>query len=205
MATATGQQNLLPDLKARIGLPTTNNQQDALLALSLSGAWRSVQNYTHRRFYSVTATYYYSVAETSYLQLDDVQTISALRTDDDNNGSYETTWSATCYNLAPYNATVDAEPFTGLEVTPNSSLTLPTGVPKGVQVVGAFGYCPSTALPEDVREAILYQAEQSYLAHSAPFGVAGGRDFSVEMDRTHLGLHPFTAKLLNYYRRRVVG
>lgn len=200
MATSTGRQNLLPELKSRLQI--TNNNHDADLAITLEGAWDDVQEFTRRRFYSVTATAYYTADNACRLMTDDILSISALRTDADGDGVYETTWSATCYVLTPRNATIDAKPFTGLRLAYNSSAYLPNGVEDGVQIVGVFGHNPSSALPALVREAILWTAEQNHRVHHAPFGAVGGREYSQEVAQPSVGLHPFVQRKLATFRHR---
>ena len=206
MASSSGLLCRLEDLKQELGIDSTNHVNDLSMELAIETAGQEIADYTGREFVRATGqTRYYSAEHATCLLTDDILAITALRTDDDGNGSFETTWSSTAYLLAPFNAAVGVypAPYTHILVPSYSSGSFPC-LSRGVQIVGDFGY--ATAAPPVVKKACLFQAALSFRAKDAPFGAVGGRDFGQEISAPmSVGLHPFAKKMLDIYRRRVIA
>jgi hypothetical protein len=206
LASSSGLLCRLEDLKQELGIDSTNHANDLSMEIAIETAGQEISDYCGRDFVRTTgATRYYTAEHSTCLLTDDILAITALRTDDDGNGSFETTWSATAYLLAPFNAAagVYPAPYTHLLVPSYSSGSFPC-ISRGVQIVGDFGY--ATAVPPIVKKACLFQAALSFRAKDAPFGAVGGRDFGQEIQAPMaMGLHPFVARQLNFYRRRVIA
>lgn len=204
--SATGLYALVDDAKNLLGLPSSDHRDDAWLGMTLESVSRLIELYTGRRFWSATETRYYTAHCASSLYTDDILAITSLRTDEDGNASYETTWATGDYYLAPFNATLhpQPEPYTQIITRPNSSVLFPVGITRGVQIAGTFGFNPTTAMPMLVKTAVLQQVMLDFRAKDAPMGSVGGGE-SAQPQRMPGGLHPFTARSLDYYRRRVHG
>ena len=203
MASSSGFYARAEDLKNEVGIPATNHTMDLSIELALLSVCRGIDDYCGRRFYSATETRYYTAAESGCLLTDDILAVTALRTDNDGDGVFETTWSTASYYLAPFNAAADARPYWEIMTAPNSSAVFPTCVKRGVQVVGTFGYAPTTATPPIIKKVALLQAAMDFRAKDAPLGVVGGRDFSQDV-RPAGGLHPFARRMLDPYRKPTV-
>lgn len=93
-----------------------------------------------RHYYPRTETRVYTAADANLLLVDDLLTVTTLKTDSGDR-SYATTWQTTDYDLAPYNAVSSAppRPYTRVVPSPNGSYRFPS-VAKGVQLAGSFGY-----------------------------------------------------------------
>ena len=211
MASSSGLLCRLEDLKQELGIDSTNHVNDLSMELAIETAGQEISDYCGREFVRATGqTRYYSAQHATCLLTDDILAITALRTDDDGNGSFETTWSSTAYLLAPFNAAagVYPAPYTHLLVPSYSSGVFPC-ISRGVQIVGDFGY--ATAVPPIVKKACLFQAARSYRGGAAPFGTVGGRDFGQSFqsqgpeNTAAIGLHPWVRRMLDPYRRRVIA
>ena len=70
-----------------------------LLAVSVA-----VDNYCNRHFYPLTATRTFDGTADVVLLVPDLLTVTTLKSDDDDDGTFETDWAATDYTLLPLNA-----------------------------------------------------------------------------------------------------
>ena len=65
---------------------------------------RMVDRYCNRHFYVLTTTHVYDSDGGSELHIQDLLSITSLKTDDNKDRTFETTWAATDYLLYPTNA-----------------------------------------------------------------------------------------------------
>ena len=173
--TITNGYCSLEDLKARLDISTSDTADDAILEVIIQAASRSIDAMTGRRFYSTTddEIRYYTAEANDVLYTDEILSITTLKTDDDGDRTYEYTWSTDDYDLLPYNATIDGRPYTRIELAPYGEYRFPAGSPKGVQIVGKFGFCATGSHPDVVREACMIQSARIWKRKDAPFGVVG--------------------------------
>jgi hypothetical protein len=119
---------------------------------------RAIDDYCGRRFYAATQTRYYTANRHERLLVDDLLSITTLKTDDDSDGTFETTWTVSDYLLAPYNAQQESQPqpYWRIEVAPDGDYWFPAGTRRGVEIAGSWGFSSST--PDVVENACLFQA-----------------------------------------------
>jgi hypothetical protein len=189
----------LAQFKAAVGI--TDTTDDSALQNVLDATDTLIDLYCDRKtgFGTATETRYYTAEDYEYCLTDDLVSITTLQTDDDANGTYETTWTAgTDYVLAPRNAALDGFPYTEID----TSVTWPRNFPKdvylGVKVTGVFGF-PS--VPAAVTQAEIIQAGAVWNSRTAPFGVIGSADLGGIL-RMSRALHPEAALILEPYRKR---
>ena len=189
----------LAQFKAAVGI--TDSTDDAALQNVLDATDTLIDLYCDRKtgFGTATETRYYTAEDYEYVLTDDLVSVTTLQTDDDANGTYETTWTVgTDYVLAPRNAALDGFPYTEID----TSVTWPRNFPKdvyiGVKVVGVFGF-PS--VPAAVKQAEIIQAGAVWNSRTAPFGVIGSADLGGIL-RMSRALHPEAALILEPYRKR---
>ena len=201
---ATGDYCTLPELKADLWPPgsTPDSTDDVTLENIITSVSRWIDAYTSRRFYTTAAdeTRYYTAPAGGVLFTDDILSITTLKTDEDGDRTYEITWATTDYDLLPLNASLESQPYSWIEVTPNGAYSFPTSR-KGVQIVGKFGYCATASLPQAIQRACLLQCLRIFKRKDAPFGVISnpfGGDMRVLKD-----LDPDVQALLDPYRRVV--
>ena len=138
--TVTNAYANLTEFKRRIGETTTS--QDAYLATLLEAASRQIDSYCGRKFYSTVETRYLTPFLEHEVDIDaDLVSVTTLKTDPSGARAYDITWATTDYDLLPDNARnlTPPEPYTRLRVTPATTQFFPR-FPRGVQVVGVFGY-----------------------------------------------------------------
>lgn len=176
----------------------TDLDDDALLEGVVEDVSRWIDDVTGRRFYSASETRYYTPHDATTLFVDDLLSITTLKTDSDGDRTFETTWATSDYDLLPLNAAVDSnnvKPYTRIETTPLGSYTFPLHA-KGVEIVGSFGFASSA--PGPVRRACLIMCERIVRRKDAPLGVAGTRDLGTL--RLIAGRDPDVFNLLATYR-----
>ena len=205
--TITNGYATLAELRAKLTFGATNTASDTQLEQIIEASSRWIDRYTNRRFYGVAETRYYTADDGYEIDIDDLTTLSALKTDEDGDGTYETTWTASDYNLWPFNAALDSKPYTRIEISENGGETFPVKIRKGILVQGTFGYIASTNAnncPDPIRDAALLVAERIYKRKDAPLGVAGPVALGQQPVRIpSITVDPDIKALLDPYRRIV--
>lgn len=97
-----------------------------------------------------------------------------VQTDDDNDGTYETTWSATDYQLEPVNgiqAGISGWPYTEIVTTLTRIWPFAVYVRKyihPIQITAKWGWA---AVPQAVHQATLILASRLFAESKVPFGI----------------------------------
>jgi hypothetical protein len=185
---ATGLYCNLDTLKRRISVPDADD--DAELERIITAVSRAIDGYCGRRFYAATQTRTYTATRGDRILVDDLLSVTTLKTDEDGDGTYEVTWQASDYRLKPSNAVADGEPYWQIVVSPNGSHSFPCRVDEGVQVAGSWGY--SSATPPVVEDACLAQSAIEYSARHNNGGTDGEANSVMKVS-----LHPFAKKALS--------
>lgn len=191
----------LTEFKQAIGIGTADTTDDTALQSVLDATDALIDLYTDRKqgFGTATETRYYTASNWNYLLTDDIVSVTTLQTDDNGDGTYETTWvSGTDYVLAPRNAALDGWPYTEIDTSVNAPKAFPVGVYLGTKVVGVFGW-PS--VPSAVKQAAIIQANAVWMSRSSGFGVIGSQELGGIL-RQSRALHPEAQVLLDAYRKR---
>jgi hypothetical protein len=170
----------LEELKSRLGIPATDTQDDFELKLAVESASRWIEDHCDRQqFWRGTDTRTFTSCDPYAVDVDDLVSVTTLKTDSAGDGTFETTWAATDYQLRPPNAAGKGRPYTQVAAV-GGTLTFPylyegqTARTDRVQIVGVFGW---PALPAAVKQACLIVAAEHVKLKDAPFGVAGFGDF----------------------------
>jgi hypothetical protein len=166
----------LNELKASLRI--TDNVDDALLELAVESASREIDSSCERTFYNMgTATRYFVAQDAFYTEIDDLISITHLKTDPDGDGSYTITWSATDYQLEPLNGFVSGivSPSTGIRAKDTYLFPVEEGEAL-VEVRGVWGW---SATPVAVKQATIIMASRLYKRNDSPLGVAGFGDIGV--------------------------
>lgn len=125
----------LAEVNARMDLTVADTTRDAFIEQMIEAASRWIDQHTGRHFYALTATRYYTAIDGLVLRVSDLASVNALKTDEDGDRAYETTWAATDYDLLPYND----PPYQWIEVAPNGLRAFPS-FRRGVEVAGVWGW-----------------------------------------------------------------
>jgi hypothetical protein len=191
----------LAQFKAAVGIGTADTADDTALQNVLDATDTLIDLYCDRKtgFGTASETRYYTAEDYQYVLTDDLVSVTTLQTDDDANGTYETTWTAgTDFKLAPVNAALDGFPYTEIDTSVSWPRNFPKDVYIGVKVVGVFGF-PS--VPAAVVQAEIIQAGAVWSSRTSPFGVIGSADLGGIL-RQARALHPEAALILEPYRKR---
>jgi hypothetical protein len=202
--TITDGYCTLAELKAVLDVPVDFTDKDAVLERAIEGASRRIDGWCHRSFTaastaagSATARVYVPMSA-AVLYVDDIANTAGLvvRTDDDGDGVYETTWSTTDWSPEPVNAHAKGDPVYRLVAIDR---LWPTWVaPPPVQITANWGW-PS--VPHAVREACLLLAGRQFKRQDSLLGVAGFGDLGVISVRA---VDPDVEALLRPFKRATV-
>ena len=189
----------LAQFKAAVGI--TDSTDDTALQNVLDATDTLIDLHCDRKtgFGTATETRYYTAEDYQYVLTDDLVSVTTLQTDDDANGTYETTWtSGTDFVLAPVNSALDGFPYTEIDTSVSWPRNFPKDVYNGVKVVGVFGF-PS--VPAAVVQAEIIQANAVWSSRTAAFAIVGSADLGGIL-RMSRALHPEAALILEPYRKR---
>jgi hypothetical protein len=143
-------------LKRRISIGDTYDDAEILAALAKVS--RTIDVYCGRRFYVELRTRYYTPNGCAHLLIDDLLSVTTLKTDEADDRLYSTAWATTDYDLEPVNAPYESPPapYTRIHLAPNGDYRFP-GIARGVQIVGKWGYYevlePASSVANEIMDA----------------------------------------------------
>ena len=110
---------------------------------------QEIDRYLNRQLQPRVGTYYFSGKGGRILNTPDLIAVVSIIEDNNNDGSFDTTWGANDYFLAPYNAqptNQEGRPFQWIEVSTKSNGTQDEfwRGQRNYQIVGTFGYVHAT-------------------------------------------------------------
>lgn len=167
----------LSELKSQFSIGDSDDDSELLIALSAASSW--VTSFCGRDFNkaaSATARVFYASPTASVVWVDDISSTTGLivKTDTSGDGTFDTTWSATDYQLEPLNGVsfgLTGWPYTVIRSV--GSRVWPNHARSGVEVTAAWGW---PAVPDRVKQATLIMAARLYKRRFSPEGVLGGFD-----------------------------
>jgi len=199
------------DLKEILGIATADTTDDNRLTVAADAATQQVQAYCGRHFVqqaAVSSRVY--VASTPWtIEFDDVSTAAGLviKTDEDADGVFETTWASTDFQLEPLNGKMGGQnwPFTRARAIKAREFPFDYGQAL-VEVTARWGWAnpddSALYIPQPVKEAAEIQGVSIFKSADAPLGIAGFGDIGIM--RLRQAMHPVAMALLNPYRREQV-
>lgn len=197
-------------LKTILGIPQSDTTDDDRLDMAAEAATQMIQAHCGRYFFATdTATARIFRADTPWLvEVDDISSTVDLvvKTDEDEDGVFETTWAAGDYQLEPLNGLLSGQnwPYTRLRAI--KSREWPIDGPQAlIQITARWGWRnddPTLAneyLPHPVQQAAEIQGVSLFKSADAPLGIAGFGDIGIM--RLRQALHPVAMALLAPYRK----
>jgi hypothetical protein len=152
---------------------TDDHDDDGSIESVITATSRTIDNVCGQRFFATSddETRYFTAEWRDWLRLPErIVSINTLKTDNDSDRTYENEWTTSDYDLMPFNATLDGEPFRWIEITPNGSYSFPKGIAKGVEIDGKFGW---SSVPVPIAEACLLASHRLMARRNSPYGVSG--------------------------------
>lgn len=192
-------------LKATLEL-TAETYADADINVALEAASRAIDDHTNRRFYAdadALQVRVYSPVARDLLRIDDLTTLTTLKTDPSGDLVFEEAWVLnTDFVLEPLNPPLidgtSKEPWTLIRVHPSGSFVFQIKYPRTAQVTGKFGWA---VVPPVVKAATTILAGR-YLrrARETPLGVLGlGLDgTAVRISRSDPDVATLLARLVRF-------
>lgn len=185
------------DLKERLRIDDTVD--DAVLDDAITGATEGIRHACGRDFAqaaSATARRY-KPSSADLVITHDISTTTGLvvETDEDDDGTFETTISSSDYELEPIDGFVEGEtgwPYWKIRLVDGTSW--PRGRRHTIQVTARWGW---SAIPGSVTMATFVLAEDLAKLRDTAFGVGG---FG-ELGRVRARENPHVANLIGAYRR----
>ena len=159
----------LANLKRNLNI--TDTVDDVLLELCIETASRSIDNLTERIFYRTTTTRIYTPRDNFNVEIDDLDSLTTLKTSTNIDGVFDQTWKATDLQLEPLNKIAGGIPSPYTLIRAVGDYWIPTGMEEAtVQVTGTFGWA---TIPKAIEQATLLQSARYFKRADSPMGVAG--------------------------------
>lgn len=159
-------------------LRVQDSVDDTILELHIETASRQIDDICERVFYSTAGQTRYFVPRDSYVcEIDDLVTLTSLKTSSAADKVYDVTWTAADYQLEPVNGIVGGmpTPVTQIRAVDEYWFPLANGETT-VEVTGTFGW---SAVPKPIKLATVLLAMRLYKRMDSPLGVAGVGDIGV--------------------------
>ena len=170
------------DLKAWLGIPAVDTQDDDHLMAAVSAATRAIEQATGRIFSraDVASPRIYTPTTPSLVVVDDFYTDADLEVRTGTDGrTFPVVWSTADFMLEPPNWTVSGQygwPSWRIVARPLGSRRFTPEYPASVQVTARWGWAE---VPDPIRHATLLLAAELFKLRDAPFGVAGFGEYGV--------------------------
>ena len=193
MAITNGYATLA---QVKAAMRISDNVDDTLIETAIESASRQIDGHCERRFYSTATTRIYTPNDSYVCEIDDLVSLTTLKTSSDVDGSFDTTWTSTDYQLEPLNRIAGGMDVSYTQIRAVGDYLFPTsGGEATVQVVGTFGWA---SVPSDIEQACIILSQRQYKRYDSPLGVAGVGDIGIiRVSR----IDPDVASILAPYRR----
>jgi hypothetical protein len=181
----------LPELKAALSIPATNTDYDDRLQDAILVASRTVDGDCGRHFYRVAETRTLQPGRDPYLlklgPYNDLASLTTLKTDTSGDGTFETTWQTSDYQLlcadGSPNVNAGPEPRPYRQIRAVGTQTFPVlygwnvGRADRVQLAGVWGW--PQQVPGRIRQATQMAALEIFKMPEAPFGAVGFSELGI--------------------------
>jgi hypothetical protein len=166
----------LDEVKAILRI--TDNVDDALLETCVEAASRQIESHCERVFLPTTGTRVFTPDDSYLVSIDDLSTLTSLKTSSAADGTFDITWTATDFQLEPLNGLTGSSysPYTRIRAVGDYLFPVVENEAT-VQITGVFGY--GTAIPTDVKQACNLLAVRQFKRYDSPLGVAGFGDIGI--------------------------
>lgn len=184
--------------QVKAALRITDSVDDSLLEMAIESGSRAIDGYANRNFYpNGTAVRVFTPSDSFMTEIDDLISVTTLKTKSDDDSGFDTTWTTDDYQLEPLNGRADGitTPYTNIRAVGDYLFSQFEGEAT-VQVTGVWGWATT---PIAVTQACVIQASRIYKRLDSPLGVAGISDIGIM--RVSNRLDPDVAQLVDPLRR----
>ena len=150
----------LNELKASLRIPVSDTVDDELLELAVESASRDIDQATERIFYSTTATRIFTPRDSYSCEIDDLASVTTVKSSSGADGVFDITWKTTDYQLMPLNGIAGgmSVPYDLLYAVGDYTWPL-DGMEATVQVNGTFGFA---SVPTAIKQATVLLAARIF-------------------------------------------
>ena len=168
----------LNDVKNALRIPLADTVDDALLELSIETASRQIDDHTERVFYqTANATRKYAPRDSYTCEIDDLVSLTSIKSSTDGDGVFDRTWTSVYYQLEPLNSLSGGIPSPATLIRAVDDYLFPVyGGEATVEVTGTFGW---SAVPTAIKFATILLSSRLFKRMDSPLGVAGISDLGV--------------------------
>jgi hypothetical protein len=165
----------LAEVKASLRINDTVD--DALIELAIEAASREIDQACERIFYQASGSRYFVPRDSYVCEIDDLRTLTTLKTSSGADGVYDITWQADDYQLEPLNGIVGGivSPATQIRAIDDYLFTIDGGEAT-VEVTGQWGWA---TVPTVIRQATVILSSRIFRRNDSPLGVMGFGDMGV--------------------------
>lgn len=148
-----------------------------MLELAVEAASREIDSATERQFFQTSATRVYTPRDSYVTDIDDLVTVTTIKTSSAADGTFDTTWDTTDYQLEPLNGLAGGivSPANSIRAVGDYNFPM-SGGEATVQVVGTFGF---SSVPTQITQATVLLGSRIFKRNDSPLGVAGFGDIGV--------------------------
>ena len=166
----------LQDVKNALRI--SDNVDDTLLELAVETASRQIDDHCERVFYQTSGATRYFVPRDSYVcEVDDLVSITSVKTSSAANGTYDVTWATTDYQTEPNNGIAGGISFPVTLLRSVDRYVFPiSGGETTVQIIGTYGW---SSIPTAIKYATILLSSRLFKRMDSPLGVAGIGDIGV--------------------------
>lgn len=153
-------------------LRITDNVDNTMLELHIETASRQIDDICERQFYTTSGATRYFVARDSFVcEIDDLVSLTSLKTSSAADKNYDVTWAAKDYQLEPLNSLTGGIPTPWTQIRAVDDYWFPIANGEAtVEVTGTFGW---SAVPKPIKLATILLSMRLYKRMDSPLGVAG--------------------------------
>ena len=167
----------LDELKASLRIPVSDTVDDALLELAVESASRDIDQATERQFFQTEATRIYTPRDSYNCEIDDLVSLTSIKTSSAADGNFDVTWISSDYQLMPLNGLVGGMSVPYDLIYAVGDYTFPLdGNEATVQVTGTFGF---SSVPTAIKQATVLLSARIFKRNDSPGGVMGFGDLGV--------------------------
>lgn len=186
----------LNEVKASLRIPVSDTIDDDLLELAIESASRDIDQATERQFFPTDTHRFFTPRNSLVCEIDDVSSLTSIKSSTAADGTYDTTWSESDYQLEPLNGIAGgmSVPFDTLRAVGNYYWPS-SGLEVTVRVEGTFGFASA---PIAIKQATVLLASRIFKRNDSPGGVMGFGDIGVVRVSK---FDPDIERLINPYRK----
>ena len=167
----------LDELKASLRIPVSDTLDDDLLELAVESASRDIDQACERIFYSTAATRIFTPRDGLNCEIDDLASVTTIKTSSGADGVFDVTWTSTDYQLMPLNGVAGGMTVPYDLIYAVGDYTFPmSGQEATVQVNGTWGF---TSVPTAIKQATVLLSARIFKRNDSPGGVMGFGDLGI--------------------------